>query len=120
MRVVLDANALMMPFEYKINLDLELLRLLGKYEAYVPSCVLGELERVARRRWEAKAALQLADKYRRVEVESLGDRGVIEAAKKLKAAVVTNDRVLINKLIKEGIAVIFMKQNHLVMVDDIT
>ena len=37
MRVVLDANALMMPFEYKINLDLELLRLLGEYEAYVPS-----------------------------------------------------------------------------------
>ena len=50
----------------------------------------------------------------------MGDRGVIEAAKKLKAAVVTNDRVLINKLIKERIAVIFMKQNHLVMVDDIT
>ncbi len=120
MLVVLDSNALMMPFQFKINLDTELTRLLGSYEIYVPSCVIGELKRIARNRWEAKAALELASKYRIVEVEASGDKGVIEAAKKLKAAVVTNDKELRIKLMREGIRVIFMKQNHLVMIDDLT
>ncbi len=120
MRVVLDANALMMPFQYKLNIDVELTRLLGSYELYVPSCVLGELERVAKRRWEARAALQMAQRYRVIEVQSRGDAGVIEAAKKLNAAVVTNDKALRIRLMKDGIRVIFMKQNHLVMIDDIT
>ncbi len=118
MRVVVDSNALMMPFQYRINLDIELERLLGKFEIYVPSCVLGELKRISRRRQEAKAALQLASKYPVVEVASLGDRGVMEAAKKLNGMVLTNDRALITALHREGIGVIYMKQNHLVIYHD--
>ncbi len=118
MRVVVDSNALMMPFQHRINLDLELERLLGKFEIYVPSCVLGELKRISRRRHEAKAALQLAAKYSVVKVESLGDKGVMEAAKKLNGMVLTNDRAFITALHREGIGVIYMKQNHLVMYDD--
>ncbi|MCD6370244.1 MAG: twitching motility protein PilT [Thermoplasmata archaeon] len=120
MRVLLDSNALLMPFQYNLNLDSELTRLLGDYEVYVPSCVLGELRKLSKRRWEAKAALQLAEKYTIVEVKNLGDKGVIEAAKKLKAVVVTNDKALRIKLLREKIKVIFMKQNHLVIIDDLT
>ena len=118
MKVVVDSNALLMPFQYNLNLDIEIQRLLGNAEIYVPSCVLGELEKLSRKRWEGKAALQLAQKYRIVEVNNLGDKGVMEAAEKLNAKVVTNDRELIEKLRKSGIKVIFMKQNHLVMDDD--
>ncbi len=115
MRVVLDANALLMPFEYKINLDLELQRLVGDAEIYVPSSVLGEVKRISKRRWEGRAALQLASRYRIFEVKSLGDEGVVEAGKKLDAYVVTNDRKLVEKLVKEGIKVISMSNNHLVI-----
>src|SRR3972149_4547682 len=62
-RVVLDANALMLPFEFRVNLDAELARLLGVCEVFVPSNVIGELERLAKTNRRAKAALSLAGKY---------------------------------------------------------
>ena len=40
LRVVLDANALMLPFQFSINLDVELGRLLGECDVYVPSSVV--------------------------------------------------------------------------------
>ena len=120
MRVVVDSNALMMPFQYKINLDLELMKVAGKCEVYVPSCVIGELKKLSKKRWEARAALKLAEKYSKIEVGNSGDLGVEEAAKKLGAGVVTNDKELKSKLLRKGIPVIFMKQNHLVIVDDLT
>ncbi len=115
MSVVLDANALLLPFQFKINLDLELQRLVGTVEIYVPSCTVGEVRRLAKKRWEAQAAEQLMEKYKIIEVESLGDDGVIEAGKKLNAYVVTNDRKLIERLVKEGIRVITLKNGHLVI-----
>jgi rRNA-processing protein FCF1 len=118
MNVVLDANALMMPFEYKINLDVEITRVLGNADVYVPRCIVGELKRLSKSRWEAKAALQLAQKYKIVDVDQLGDKGVLEAAKKLCAYVVTNDRELAKILKNEGIKVLSLKQNHLVMEND--
>ena len=118
MIVVLDSNALLMPFQYNLNLDMEIERILGPAEIYVPSCVIGELNKLAKKRMEARAALQLAGKYRVVEVNERGDRGVMEAAKKLGAVVVTNDKEFMKILKKNGIKIIFMKQNHLVMEDD--
>ncbi len=115
MRVVLDTNALLMPFEFRINIDTELRRLLGNPEIYIPSCVIGELNRLSKKRWEGKAALQLARKYNIIEVSMLGDSGVIEAGKKLGAYVVTNDRNLIEKLKKEGIKIVTLSNHHLVI-----
>ncbi len=115
MHVVLDANALLMPFEFKINLDLEIQRLVGNAEIFVPSCTVGEINRIAKRRWEGKAAKELMKKYNVVEVKSLGDDGVIEAGKKLDAYVVTNDRKLIERLVKNGVKVITLKNGHLVI-----
>ncbi len=118
MRVVLDTNALMLPFQIRLNLDSEIRRVLGEAEIYVPSCVLGELKRLSKRRWEAKAALELAKKYRRVEVSALGDDGVMEAAKKMDAYVVTNDEAFIRRLKAQGIPVIYLRQNRLTTDDD--
>ncbi|MBN1110227.1 MAG: twitching motility protein PilT [Methanomassiliicoccales archaeon] len=111
-RVVLDTNALLMPFEFKLNLDLELAKLLGDFEAYVPGPVIGELKRSESR--HAKAALQLANKYQRYETSTQGDAGVMEAAKALDALVVTNDLVLRRKMRKEGMRGIFLRsRKHL-------
>ena len=76
------------------------------------------MKRIAKRRWEGKAALQLASKYRTVEVSSKGDDGVIEAGKKLNAYVLTNDRNLIKRLVDCGIKVITLRSNHLVIIHE--
>jgi len=118
MRVVLDTNALLLPFEYGLNLDIELERILGTPEVYVPSCVAGELARLSKTRREAKAALQLMENYHIVEVEALGDNGIIEAGENLGAYVLTNDRELIGRLRKRRLGVITLKSNHLVILNE--
>ncbi len=111
-KVVLDTNALLMPFEFSLNIDLELKRLLGQCDVYVPGPVIGELRRSRNR--HSKAALALARKYKIFETQLQGDNGVIDAGIKLNAFVVTNDIILRGKLRKRGIKVIFLRSgNHL-------
>ena len=52
--VVLDTNALLMPFEIRINLDLALRELLGDARIVVPGPLVGELKHLDHR--VAKAA----------------------------------------------------------------
>ena len=102
-RVVLDANALLLPFQFPVDLDAELARLLGSCEVLVPTSVVRELERVAARDRRAKAALDLARRYGRFETDAAGDEAVIAAAEALGAHVVTNDRALLAALEARGI-----------------
>ena len=92
--VILDANALIMPFQLGLNLDSELERLFGNHEIYVPSSVREELKGLGR-----NDALSLSDKYNRIKVSKKGDEGVLEAAEKLDGVIVTNDKEL--KKVKE-------------------
>jgi rRNA-processing protein FCF1 len=111
-KVVLDTNALLMPFEFSLNIDHELKRILGQCEAYVPGPVIGELRRSKNK--HAKAALALARKYKVFETPLQGDEGVIDAGTKLDAFVVTNDVLLRAKLRRRGLKVIFLRSsNHL-------
>ena len=115
-RVVLDANALMLPFQFRLNLDAEIQRVLGACDVYVPASVVRELERVAPRDRAARSALALAAKYRTTEVDAKGDAAVIAAARSLDAHVVTNDRALLAALRAEGIPRISLRsRNHLVL-----
>lgn len=114
--VILDANALLMPFQFGLNLDLELERLVGECDILVPSSVLGELRRLARTDRSARAALELAQKYEISEVEEEGDTSVVSLAKEKKGIVVTNDKELIQKLKEAGIPVIYLRsRTHLVI-----
>lgn len=110
--VVLDANALLMPFQFHLNLDLELRRVVGEIPVLVPSSVLAELERSADQR--AKAALRLAARYRVVPTDLRGDEAVLALAETEQAAVVTNDRPLRRRLKRAGIPVIsLVGESHL-------
>jgi len=106
--VVLDSNALLMPFQFGINIDIEIRNLLGEVEVLVPSCVVAELKKLKDK--EAKAALSLAGKYKQVQTSLKGDQGVIEAARENRAAVVTNDQELISILRKSSIPAIRMRE----------
>lgn len=105
--VVFDANALLMPFQFGINIDMEIERLIGEFHGVVPSPILGEIRRNGGK-W-SKAALSLAKKYEIMRTENVGDRAVIELAEKLGGIVVTNDEGLQRKLREKGISYIFMR-----------
>ncbi len=113
--VVLDTNALLMPFEFRINLDLELKRLLGSFQAFVPGCVIGELHRSKNK--HAQVALSLARKYSVAETEIQGDAGVIDVARRLGAFVVTNDAVIRSKLRKLGMRTIYLRSGSHLTID---
>jgi len=114
--IVLDANALLMPFQFKVNLDRELKRLFGETPVLVPSSVLGELANTLDK--NAKAALALARKYHIAETELSGDDAVLDVAVKNDAAVVTNDRELIRRLRAQGIPVIRLRAERYLVADE--
>ena len=94
--VVLDTNALLMPCEIKMNLDLALRDLLGEARIVVPGALVGELKHVKHR--YAKAALALARKYEIIPTEYSGDDAVVEVAFKTGGYVLTNDKELRRRL----------------------
>ena len=105
-----------MPFQFKINIDKEIARLLGDVPIVVPSSVMEELSGLADT--GAKAAAALATKYEVVATDQRGDDGVVDVASRLSAAVVTNDRELISKLKHRRIPVLRLRSGrYLVMVD---
>jgi len=114
--IVLDANALLMPFQFKVNIDRELKRLFGEVPVFVPSSVLGELANSTDK--NVKAALALARKYQIVETELSGDDSVFEIARQRSAAVVTNDRELIRRLRAAGIPVIRLRGERYLVADE--
>ncbi|MGD0056694.1 MAG: PIN domain-containing protein [Methanomassiliicoccales archaeon] len=116
-KVVLDTNALLMPFEFSLNLDFELRGLLGDYEILVPGPVVGELKRSKSR--FARAALEFSRRYSIVETEKQGDDGVADVAARLGAFVLTNDVELQRKLRKMKIKTIRLRsRSHLVLDED--
>ena len=113
--VVLDTNALLMPFEIKLNLDLALRDLLGEARIVVPGALVGELKHVKHR--YAKAALALARKYEIIPTEYSGDDAVVEVAFKTGGYVLTNDKELRRRLRKEGVPIIFLRSSTHLAID---
>lgn len=107
--VILDTNALIMPFQFSINLDDEIQRLFGDPEIYVPSSVMEEL-----RSLNKKGPIALGKKYRTFDVKNKGDDGVLEAAEKLDGVIVTNDMGLKKRALDRRIPVGFLRsRSHL-------
>ncbi|HDN95803.1 MAG: twitching motility protein PilT [Thermoplasmata archaeon] len=114
--VVLDTNALMMPYQFGINIEKELNRLLGICRIIVPRTVVEEMEKLAEEGGEvgraAKLGLSIIRKrgFRLVETESKGDEGVLETAIKMDAAIVTNDKELKKKAKELRLPIIYLRE----------
>ena len=106
-KVVLDTNALMMPFQFKVNLEGELVRHLGAVEVYVPSGCIEELKRLDDRK--AKGALQLAKRYKVLPSQGKGDEAVLNMATELHAVLVTNDAELRKRAKSKGLRVAYLR-----------
>ena len=113
--VILDSSAIMMLFEFSIDLEEELTRLLGKYHIIVPSPIVKELENLSKKepgnkRMKAKASLKMIKSYDVVNVKNkIGDESVIELATQINGVVVTNDKELKQKLKEMSISVVFLR-----------
>lgn len=112
--VVLDTNALLMPFEVGINIDLEVRNLLGDVRFVVPGPLVGELKHLDNR--YAKAALTLARSREIVPSDAHGDDSVLEVAQREDGYVLTNDKELRRRARKLGIPLIYLRSGtHLVL-----
>jgi rRNA-processing protein FCF1 len=112
--VVLDTNALLMPFEIRINLDHALRNLLGEVRCVVPGPLIGELKHLDHK--FAKAALELARRYEIVQTTQSGDEAAIEVALLTGGYILTNDKDLRAKARKQGIPLVFLRSGtHLVV-----
>lgn len=112
--VILDSNAVMMLFEFSINLEDELLGLLGSFKIIIPKPIFNELKFLSekgkgKQRLIAKPALELIKRYEVVEAEGRGDQSVLDLAKKLNCIVVTNDRKLRNRLKESSLHTIYLR-----------
>ena len=127
LKVILDSNALFVPFQFKIDLISELDNLLERrYELILLSPVKQELEALASKgslkmRKAASCALKLAEKCRQVELKvpetTLVDDAIIEAAKDFRAMVFTNDRQLRRRLRDISVPVIYLRQKSRLAID---
>jgi rRNA-processing protein FCF1 len=117
-KVLLDANALMMPAQFQIDLFDELRNILGGFEPIVLSSVMRELEGLSRATGRhgaaARLGLALGEKCTIAEngdVSSVSvDAQVIDYAVQHNCMVVTNDRRVRDELFAHGIGVISMRK----------
>jgi rRNA-processing protein FCF1 len=113
--VILDSSAFLMFFEFSVDWEKELFRLLDGYCIVVPTEVIKELEVLSKqtaseRKRKAAASLKLAERYETVvTIAGNADDAVIEAAKKTHGVVVTNDTELRKRLNHDSIPVIFLR-----------
>jgi rRNA-processing protein FCF1 len=111
--VLLDTNALLLPFRTGFPLEAEVGRACPGAPIVVPSSVLDELGRLAARGiLEARGASALAERFPVLSVEGRGDAAVLDAAVRYHAWVVTADRMLAQRLRRRGVTVLVPRDRH--------
>ncbi|MHB8604529.1 MAG: type II toxin-antitoxin system VapC family toxin [Thermoplasmatota archaeon] len=123
--ILLDTNALMMQFQFHVDIEKELNRLLDfGHEIVVARLVLNELDNIAmhgagKDAHEARMAMELAKTFRVVEPqgEGEGDAGLLRLAEKLNAIVVTNDKILRARLRAKDIPNVYMRNKAFLTVE---
>ena len=120
--VILDSSAIIMLFEFSIDLEDEITRLVGKHHTIVPKPVFNELEFLSehgtgKKKIFAKASLKLIERYDIVDVSSKNaDDGVFLLAEQTNGVAVTNDKDLKKRLKEISLPVIFLRsKKRLVM-----
>jgi rRNA-processing protein FCF1 len=105
--VLLDTNALLLPFRERFPLDRELARVAPGRVVAVPRIARSELARLAAGgSVAARAALAWSAGLPVRESAGRGDGAVVRLAERLRAWVVTGDRALIDRLRGRGLTVL--------------
>jgi rRNA-processing protein FCF1 len=127
LKIILDANALFVPLQFKIDIFEELKTLLNvNFEPILLSPIRRELEKIAEKsspkmRKNASYALTLAEKCRLFEVNEkfVGspDDAVVQMAQEWNCPVFTNDRELRKRLRNINVPVIYVRQKSRLEID---
>lgn len=125
--VIVDANALMMQFQYHVDLEQELERVIpGAFEVVVPDEVIDELETKAeeasgKEAEEARLGIELAETFDVVEVEGdyeKTDDAIVDMASGIEdSVVVTNDKLLRAQLRAQGVPNVHMRSKAFLTVE---
>lgn len=112
--VVLDTNALLLPFTENTRIEEILDEMLGTHTVHVPTSVISELKFLTQNKGElgrnARMALKFAERFQSAPTGRMGDDGLLEIARKLGAIVVTNDRTLQAECQKSGLQVLVARE----------
>jgi len=127
LKIILDANALFVPLQFKIDIFEELKILLnGNFEPVLLSPIRRELEKIAEKdapkmRKNASYALKLAEKCKlfKVDEKFVGspDDAVVQMAQEWNCPVFTNDRELRKRLRNINVPVIYVRQKSRLEID---
>jgi len=127
-KVILDSNFLMIPFQFKIDIFQEIEYLLQKkVDFVVPSAVKSELTGISSRGGEgapeASLALQLASRCRVVDVtlepQETVDDAILKASQKLGAVVATTDIDLKKRLRAINVPVVYLREKSKLEVEGV-
>jgi len=125
-KVILDANFLLLPFQFKIDIFGEIEALIGRFEPIVLSTTIEELKKLSAKKSSkisrlALSALEVAEKCRLIEARAKPgenyDDVLLRVAREENCLVATNDRKLRNKLRETGVPTIFLRQRSYLQVE---
>jgi len=120
--VILDSSAILMFFEFSVDWEKDLDRLLDGYHVVVPTAVIQELQILTKYgtgKKKAAAALKLIAKYDTIDQKAdTADEALMKIAEKTKGIVVTNDTELRKQLKNRGFPVIFLRGKKRLFLDE--
>jgi len=127
LKIILDANALFVPLQFKIDIFEELKELLSRnFQLILPKPVRDEIERIARKgspkmRKAAAYALNLAEKCTLIDLgedfTGSPDEAILKLAREWKCPVFTNDGKLRKRLRDINVPVIYVRQKSRLEID---
>jgi rRNA-processing protein FCF1 len=127
-KVILDSNFLMIPFQFNLDIFQEIEYILQKkVDFVVPSAVKTELTAISSRGGEgapeASLALQLASRCRVVDVtlepKETVDDAIVKASQKLGAVVATTDIDLKKRLRDINVPVVYLREKSKLEVEGV-
>lgn len=113
---ILDANFLMVPMNYGVDIFSEMDRIVDRdYKIAIPEVVMGELKNLKEsgtpsEKKAAKVALELASDLKKIPSKKPADEEIIRLAKEKNCLVCTNDSDLRKHLREIGTPVIYLRQ----------
>jgi rRNA-processing protein FCF1 len=127
LKVIMDSNALFVPFQFKIDIFEHLKVLLNRNsELILLSSIREELEKIAdqgspKMRKQASSALKLAEKCTLVGCDGESalhpDDAIVKMAREWNCLVFTNDRALRKRLRNINVPVVYVRQKSKLGID---
>jgi uncharacterized protein len=111
--VLLDTNAVLLPFARHFPLEAEIERLVGPSRIEIPYSVVRELEALAARGVRgAQPSLEWTRRFPRRATRGHGDDALVQAARPSRDWVVTADRELQQRLTARGVSTLIPRDRH--------